>query len=99
MSENGKILYFEAPSIPSDYEESAGDTVSPREVLDELIQSMKDCGQDPITQLAGYLTTEDPTYLPECNCARNLARHAGRDDLLRTLLECYIHQNGEDSAL
>ena len=96
MSENGKILYFEASPITLAAEETTPDTVSPHEVLDELIQSMKDCGQDPVTQLAGYLTTEDPTYLPECNCARNLARHTGRDELLRTLLECYMLHYRED---
>lgn len=98
MSENGKILYFEASPILSDSEEHAAEAVSPREVLDELIQSMKDCDQDPVTQLAGYLTTEDPTYLPACNCARNLARHTARDELLRVLLESYLQQS-EDSAL
>ena len=98
MSENGKILYFEAPAAPAAQEDSLNDSVSPTDVLDEMIRSMEDCGQDPVTQLAGYLITEDPIYLPECNCARNLARHVGRDELLRALLENYIAVRGKDGS-
>lgn len=68
--------------------------------LSELIAIIRDCGQDPVTQLSGYLITEDPTYLPEGSDARAIARRVGRDKLLTTLIELYIRYcpaaNGRD---
>ena len=96
MSENGKILYFEAPTIPSPADESDVASICPLDALEELSRSMEDCGQDPVTQLAGYLITEDPVYLPECNCARNLARHVSRDEILRALLENFLASRKEE---
>ncbi len=58
--------------------------------LSELIAIIRDCGQDPATQLSGYLITEDPTYLPESNHARAIASRVGRDRLLTALIELYI---------
>lgn len=58
--------------------------------LSELISIIRASGQDPVTQLLGYLITEDPTYLPEGTQARAIARHVGRDELLKTLIEQYI---------
>ena len=63
--------------------------------LTELISIIRDCGQDPVTQLSGYIITEDPTYLPEAAnesgvTARAIARRVGRDKLLTTLIELYL---------
>ena len=98
MPDSGKILCFDAAKIPAP---KPSVTVEPtfeidpasEDVLEDLICAMKACGQDPVTQLAGYLTTEDPTYLPECGRARALARHIGRDKLLETLIELYMQDH------
>ena len=89
MSDSGKILYFDPIPTHSASEDST-EMLSPLDVLDELTRAMEDCGQDPATQLAGYLITEDPTYLPEGTNARALARRVGRDKLLATLIELYL---------
>ena len=95
MPDNGKILCFDAPraatsgaTIPS--ETSFEIDPASSDVLADLICAMKACGQDPITQLTGYLVTEDPTYLPECGRARALARHIGRDKLMELLIAEYM---------
>ena len=58
--------------------------------LTELIAIIRESGQDPVTQLSGYLITEDPIYLPEGTEARAIARRVGRDKLLETLIDLYI---------
>lgn len=58
--------------------------------LTELIAIIRKSGQDPVTQLSGYLITEDPIYLPEGTEARAIARRVGRDKLLETLIDLYI---------
>ena len=95
MSDSGKILYFDPIPTHSASEDST-EMLSPLDVLDELTRAMEDCGQDPATQLAGYLITEDPTYLPDCNCVRNLARHMGRDDLLGALIREYLNTRNKE---
>ena len=94
MSESGKILYFEHSPLPT--AEETPEELSPLAVLDELARAMEDCGQDPATQLAGYLVTEDPTYLPDCNCARNLARRMSRDELLGAIIREYLNARDKE---
>ena len=64
------------------------------ETLATLVRIIRECGLDPVTQLAGYLMTDDPTYLPDSDHARALADHIGRDKLLETLIELYLEGNG-----
>ncbi len=99
MSDSGKILYFDVPAPPCSAAaelpiELTSDT---HKTLHDLICAMKICGQNPITQLTGYLITEDPTYLPECARARALARHIGRDKLMELLIEEYMDHHPTDT--
>jgi uncharacterized protein (UPF0297 family) len=96
MSETTKFLYLDQA------EEPAAEKVDDSELcceasLNELIAAIRTSGQDPVTQLSGYLITEDPTYLPEGTHARPLARRVGRDKLLATLIELYLSGCTADS--
>jgi uncharacterized protein (UPF0297 family) len=64
--------------------------LTPAETLAELTGLIRANGQDPVTQLAGYLIADDPTFLPESGQARALARRIGRDKLLEILIELYL---------
>ena len=66
------------------------------DTLTALVQIIRNCGMDPVTQLAGYLMTDDPLYLPDSGHARLLADRIGRDKLLKTLIETYLQ--GDASA-
>ena len=55
----------------------------------ELIQILLQSARDPVGQLAGFLLTEDPTYLPPGR-ARVLSRQINRDELLMEMVEVYI---------
>lgn len=92
MSESGKILYFDMPRVSPDAPapDAAEPALDPQDALMGLVESVEDCGQDPATQLFGYLITEDPTYLPDEGQARTLARRVGRDKLLRALIDAYL---------
>lgn len=99
MSDTNKFLYLTSTGTPA-ADPSAADLASMpclccETSLSELIGIIRDCGQDPVTQLSGYLITEDPTYLPEATnthgvSARTIARRIGRDKLLTTLIDLYI---------
>ena len=55
-----------------------------------IYRTLKDKGYDPATQLAGYILSEDPLYMPDWNNARGLISHIDRDDLLKMIIEYYF---------
>jgi uncharacterized protein (UPF0297 family) len=99
MPDTGRILKFDpaitpvspVPADPVDLPD-----LTPAETLAELARFIRQSEQNPVTQLAGYLIADDPTYLPDCCHARALARRVGRDKLLETLIELYL--NGQTPA-
>lgn len=59
--------------------------------LTALVALLSQCRDDPTEGLAGYLVTEDPTYLPENPEIKRLIRVMGRDKLLRLVLTAFLH--------
>ena len=97
MPDTGRILMFD-PAIPT----ARTDTpeipeLTPAETLAKLTRLIQESEQNPVTQLAGYLIADDPTYLPDCGHAHALARRVGRDKLLEALIEFYLKGNSPES--
>lgn len=97
MKDSGKFLFLDtadgthsSPAAVTPAMEEVHPCECCEDSLSELISIIHACGQDPVTQLSGYLITEDPIYLPEGTHARAIARRVGRDKLLETLIELYI---------
>ena len=61
-----------------------------KQVIRTVYDALNYKGYDPISQIVGYLLTEDPTYITTHNNARNLIRHIDRFELLQILLRDYI---------
>lgn len=101
MKDSAKLLYFDPAeaNIPTPAADAPnGEPVLSAEVaLAELVSILRASGLNPVTQLSGYLITEDPTYLPEGTEARALARHVGRDRLLEVLIELYIKSSRKET--
>ena len=94
MPDTGRILKFDpaiSPVTPVSADLTDIPELTPAETLSELTRLIRQSEQNPVTQLAGYLIADDPTYLPECCHARALARRVGRDKLLETLIELYLN--------
>lgn len=47
-------------------------------------------GYDPISQIVGYILSDDPTYITSYNGARSLIVRVERDELLEELVKNYI---------
>lgn len=60
------------------------------QIMSQVYASLKENGYDPISQLVGYILSEDPTYITNRNNARGLIRKIDRDELLRTLVKSYL---------
>lgn len=59
-------------------------------ILTTVYNSLKEKGYNPISQIVGYILSEDPTYITNHNNARTLIRKLDRDELLQTMLKSYL---------
>ena len=64
-------------------------------ILDTVYEAIQKKGYDPVRQIAGYILSEDPTYIPDYKGARGMIRHLSRDELLKVFIEYYFknHSN------
>ena len=78
---------------------AADDSVADQVQLTRLLNLLTLSKEDPVEGLAGYLVTEDPTYLPDSAEIKVLARSIGRDKLLRLILTYALtHHTASEEA-
>ncbi|WP_187364828.1 IreB family regulatory phosphoprotein [Colibacter massiliensis] len=61
-------------------------------ILEDVYHALKEKGYNPISQIAGYLLSGDPTYITSHNNARGNIRRIERDELVEELLSSYVKQ-------
>ena len=61
-----------------------------RQILRLVHQALDEKGYNPISQMVGYILSEDPTYITTHNNARSLVRRIDRDELLQALVKEYL---------
>ena len=59
-------------------------------VIKEISESMKEKGYDPVTQLVGYLISNDLGYIPDFDDNRNKIATLDRTLLVEGMLREYI---------
>lgn len=64
-------------------------------ILDTVYEAIQTKGYDPVRQIAGYIMTEDPTYIPDHKGARGMIRHLSRDEILKILIERYFENKAK----
>ena len=62
-----------------------------QQVLVLVYDALKEKGYNPISQIVGYILSEDPTYITTHNNARSLIRRIDRDELLQILVRSYLN--------
>lgn len=63
-----------------------------KQTLKTVYDALKEKGYNPISQIVGYILSEDPTYITTHNNARNLIRRIDRDELLEALVTSYLNK-------
>ncbi len=61
-------------------------------ILKQVYNALEEKGYDPVSQIVGYILSEDPTYITTHNNARSLIRKIDRDELLQDLVTSYIEK-------
>ena len=65
-----------------------------RRTLVAVYEALSEKGYNPISQIVGYILSEDPTYITTHNNARSLVRRIDRDELLQMLVKEYLGVDG-----
>ena len=73
-------------TVPCDDKENMHATL--RSVFDALNEK----GYNPINQLVGYLSTDEPTYITSHNNARTVITQFERNELLEYILKKYFEK-------
>lgn len=61
-----------------------------KKILLEVYKALNEKGYNSVTQIVGYILSEDPTYITTHNNARSLVRKLDRDELLQSMVEDYL---------
>ena len=61
-----------------------------RRTLQAVYDALKEKGYNPVSQIVGYILSEDPTYITTHKNARSILGRVDRYDLLQALVENYI---------
>ena len=64
-----------------------------RQILRLVYQALDEKGYNPISQMVGYILSEDPTYITTHNNARSMIRRIDRDELLQALVKEYLKKD------
>ena len=55
-----------------------------------VYEALNEKGYNSISQIVGYILSEDPTYITTHNNARSVVRRLDRDELLQAMVKCYL---------
>ena len=61
-----------------------------KEIMEQVVISLKEKGYEPVSQIVGYILSGDPTYITSHNNARALVCKIERDDLLQEMIKSYL---------
>ncbi len=61
-----------------------------RRTLQTVYDALKEKGYNPVSQIVGYILSEDPTYITTHKNARSILSRVDRYDLLQSLVQNYI---------
>ena len=68
----------------------AEEEINERELFRDICQAIREGGYNPVSQIVGYLVSEDPTHITNYKSARTLMGKLDRDELLSEMVKAYI---------
>lgn len=66
-----------------------------KKTLQEVYDALNEKGYNSVSQIVGYILSEDPTYITTHNNARALIRKLDRDELLQVMVKQYLNAQTE----
>ena len=63
-----------------------------KQLLYEICQTISEGGYNPVSQLVGYIESDDPTHISNYNNARTMMNRIDRHELVEDMVKVYIEQ-------
>ncbi len=63
-------------------------------MLSSVYDALEEKGYNPVSQIVGYILSEDPAYITTYNNARNTIMKIDRYELLQALIKDYLDVDG-----
>ena len=89
LENNKERIIIKAKSVPVISVPESG--TEPRELFLAICDAIREGGYDPVSQIVGYIVSEDPTHITNYKNARTLIGKLDRDDLLKEMVDNYIN--------
>lgn len=64
-----------------------------QDILNEVFESLKERGYEPVNQIVGYLISGDPGYISSYKDARNKIQEIDRAKIVEIILEEFYENN------
>ncbi len=64
-----------------------------RYILKTVNEALNERGYNAVTQIVGYLVTNDPAYISSYKNARTLIQTVDRDEILKEIVRSYLSNN------
>lgn len=64
-----------------------------KEILLDVEKALTESGYHAVNQIAGYLITNDPAYIPRYHNARTLIQEAEQYEIIEELVRSYLENN------
>ena len=88
--ENNDIKIIIGKNIPESAPASIPETEDKRELIYEISRTINEGGYNAISQLMGFIISEDPAHVSNYNNARTLMNRIDRDELLEDMIKTYL---------
>lgn len=62
-------------------------------ILKTVNEALNERGYNAVTQIVGYLVTNDPAYISSYKNARTLIQTVDRDEILKEIVRSYLNNN------
>lgn len=70
--------------------ETPDESSDPKVIFHTICEAIEDGGYNPVSQIVGYLISEDPAHITNYKSARTLVGKLDRDELLEEMVKTYI---------
>ena len=87
---------YESTPLQNNVDDGIIDVSEYREVLFDICRSIEMGGFNPVSQIVGFIVSEDPTHIANFGNARNLMTKIDRDILLEDMVRFYLEKNRDE---
>ncbi len=88
--ENNGLKIIIGKNVPETAAPVIPETEDKKALLYGICEAIREGGYDPVSQLVGYIVSDDPTHISNYKNARTLMNRIDRDELLDDMVQTYL---------